>query len=114
VNHVLGIVIISQLLFASGDLLGRYYMHKLGFHWSSFISFWFLVYMGLRSLATLGQLYVFTQFPLGKTMALFAAANLVLANLLGYLFLGELLPRTAYVGIMLAIVAFFVVAYAKA
>lgn len=88
-------------------------MQKFGFHWSAFISFWFLAYILFRSIATIGQLYVFTHLQLGKTMALFAAANLILANLLGYLFLGELLPSLAYIGIMLAIVSFFIVAYAR-
>lgn len=89
-------------------------MQRLGFHWATFVSLWFFVYISLRSAATLGQLYVFTHFQLGKTMALFAAVNLVLANLLGYLVLGEVLPPLAYVGVMLAIAAFFVVAYARA
>ena len=46
-------------------------------------------------------------------MALFAVVNLVLANLLGYLVLGEILQPIAYVGIMLAIIAFFFVALGK-
>ena len=113
-NNVLLVLLGSQLLFSCGDLLGRHYMQKLGFHFSTFISLWFVFYVLFRSAATLGQLYVFTNFQLGKTMALFSAVNLVLANLLGYLLLGEVLPPLAYVGIMMAIAAFFVVAYAKA
>lgn len=88
-------------------------MPLLGFNLATFTSLWFSGYVVVRSIATLGQLYVFTHLQLGKTMALFAAANLVLANLLGYLILNETLPLLAYVGITLAIIAFFVVAYAK-
>jgi drug/metabolite transporter (DMT)-like permease len=113
-NNTLLVLIGSQMLFSGGDLLGRHYMQKLGFHWTTFASLWFVAYVSLRSAATLGQLFVFTHFQLGKTMALFATINLVLANVLGYLVLGEVLPPFAYVGIMMAIAAFFVVAYAKA
>jgi hypothetical protein len=113
-NNVLLILIGSQALFTTSDLLGNHYMQKLGFRWSTFISLWFLLYVCLRSAATIGQLYVFTHFQLGKTMALFSVVNLVLANLLGYLVLGQMLPPMAYLGIMFAIAAFFIVAFARA
>jgi len=108
------VLIGSQVLFTSGDLIGRYYMQKLGFHVGTFLSVWFVCYVLLRTAATFGQLYVFTHIQLGKTMALFAVANLVLANVLGYLLLGEVLKPIAYAGIMLAIIAFFLVAFGKA
>jgi hypothetical protein len=38
-----------------------------------------------------GQLYVFTAIDLGKTMALFGAFSIILANSLGFLVLKEVL-----------------------
>ncbi len=104
------IVVASQILFSAGDLLGRHYMQQRGFHLTTFFSLWFLAYLSIRSVATLGQLYVFTHIELGRTMALFAVVGLILANLLGYLLLGEILKPIAYVGVMLAVLAFFLVA----
>ena len=106
------VLIGSQLCFSVADVLGRHNMQKLGFQWETFASAWFLVYALLRVVATAGQLYVFSHLQLGRTMALFATANLILANTLGYLLLGEVMPLLAYGGIMLAIISFFVVAYA--
>lgn len=104
------ILVGSQLLFTSSDLMARYYMTKFGFTTAAFISVWFLVYMLIRTLATFGQLYVFTSVDLGKTMALFGAVSIVLANVLGFLVLKEVLSPTAYVGVTLAVIAFIILA----
>ncbi len=84
-----------------------------GFKLSTFLSLWFLGYQAVRFVATIGQLYVFTQFELGKTMTLFAVAGLVMANIAGYLLLGEVLTLKAYIAIALAITAFIILALAK-
>jgi len=107
------VLVLSQALFSCGDLLARNFMPKLGFHVGAFVSAWFLAFMVIRTVATFGQLYVFTHFQLGRAAATFAAANLVLANVLGLIFLGELLPLAAYGGVVLAIVSIYVVVYAK-
>ena len=44
-----------------------------------------------------GQLYVFSVIELGKTMALFGATSIVLANVLGFLVLKETLSLEAYI-----------------
>ena len=107
------IILVSQALFATSDLIGRYYMHKMGFNLAAFASLWFLLYFFVRMAATVGQLYVFTHVELGKTIALFGASSIILANILGFLFLQETLSPIAYVGVMLAITAIVVVALAK-
>lgn len=109
-NLAIVVVIGSQILFLVSDLMGRHYMSTLGFKFSSFVTWWFLGYQLIRFVATIGQLYVFSQFELGKTIALFGAAGLVLANLAGYLFLGEVLTLKAYIGVLLATLAFIVIA----
>ena len=103
------ILVGSQLLFTASDLTARANMRGEGtFSAHNFISLWFLAYMLLRTVATFGQLYVFTQAQLGRTMALFGATSIVLSNLLGLLVLGESLSAPAYVGVSLAVVAFLV------
>ena len=102
------ILVGSQLLFTSSDLIARYYMTRLGFTASAFISLWFLAYLVIRTVATFGQLYVFSSIDLGKTMALFGAVSIILANALGLLVLKEVLSPTAYIGVTLAVIAFIV------
>lgn len=60
-----------------------------------------------------GQLYIFTNTELGKTMALFGAISIILSNLLGFFILKEILPVGVYVGVSLAVVAFLILAVYK-
>jgi len=107
------ILIATQSLFTVSDLMGRYYMSRHGFNLVNFISFWFLSYMIIRILATFGQLYIFTQFGLGKTMSLFGAVSIALSTALAFLLFKEILTTTQYIGITLAILAFFTLSFVK-
>lgn len=109
-NSPILIIIVTQLLFTSSDLLGRTYMKTSPFALSTFLSWWFLAYFTLRQIAMFGQLYVFTQLEVGKTMAFFGAASIIIVNILGLLFLGEQLSVASYAGVFLSISAFFVLA----
>jgi len=84
-----------------------------GFSLKSFVTFWFVAYCLLRIVATFGQLYVFSQIEVGKTMALFSATSLIIVNLAGLLLLGEILSKQAYIGVMLAVSAVLVIAFSK-
>ena len=88
-------------------------MKQDGFTASTFVSWWFLIYMAIRMIGTIGQLYIFSNTEVGKTLALFGAFSLILVNIGGVLFLGEVLPLKAYVGVMLAIAAVVVLALTK-
>lgn len=108
----LWILVGSQLLFTTSDLTARSHMRSAGsFAAANFLSWWFLFYMLIRTAATFGQLYVFSQVQLGRTMALFGATSIVLSNLLGLLVLGEALSAPAYVGVSLAVLAFVALAF---
>jgi len=109
-NWPIVIIIGAQLLFTTSDLLARNYMPKQGFALATFLSVWFLAYFSIRIIAMFGQLYVFTAIELGKTMALFGAASILLANLLGFLVLKEVLSPGAYIGITFAVIAFIILA----
>ena len=111
--NILIIIIGSQLLFTTGDLLARYNMRASGFKLSTFIAWWFLVYVAVRCVATFGQLFVFSNMEVGKTMALFGASSLVLVNILGFFLLGEKLSLPIYLGIMLAVAAILIVGFSK-
>ncbi len=104
------IIIISQALFSASDVMGRIFMPKYGFNFSAFLTWWFLIYFVIRIFATIGQLYVLANVELGKTIAIFGAVAIIIANVLGILLLKEVLSPWAYVGVVLAILAFFVLA----
>jgi len=108
--QILLIVLGTQALYSLTDFMGRAYMSRHGFRLSTFLTGWFLLYQVLRQVAMFGQLYLFAHVPLGKMMALLAAMSILLSNLLGWLFLGEVLSGPAYIGVMLAVAAVLVMA----
>ncbi|MCB9822398.1 hypothetical protein H6801_03485 [Candidatus Nomurabacteria bacterium] len=112
-DKTLVIILGSQLLFTASDLLARHNMNVHGFKMATFVSWWFLVYATIRTVATFGQLFIFTQMEVGKTMAMFGATSLVLVNVLGFLLLGEKLSPPIYLGIMLAVAAILLVGLNK-
>lgn len=71
---------------------------------------WILLFVGGHVLASLGQLYVFSKFEVGKTVALFGAVSIMMASVLGYLLLQETLSISGYLGVMIAVTAFLVLA----
>jgi uncharacterized membrane protein len=110
-SNVLLILVGTQLVYSISDFMGRYYMSKHGFHAASFLMPWFLWYQIIRQIAMFGQLYIFAAIPLGKTMAMLGATSIVISNLLGFLFLKEMLSPVAYVGVMLAVIAVLLMAF---
>lgn len=110
-SHPLVVILIAQGFYTVSDLMGRYYMHRLGFQASAFITPWFLGYFLLRQVAMFGQLYVFAHVPLGKTIAILSAASIVFSNALGFLLLGEILSPVSYFGVSLAVVAVLIMAF---
>jgi len=109
--RILLILLGTQVIYSITDFMGRYYMVKYGFRLASFFSAWFAVYFAVRMVATFGQLYVFAHIPLGKTMALLAASSIIISNILGFLFLKEVLTGPAYAGVFLAVTAMLVMAF---
>jgi len=107
------VIVTTQLLFTIGDLLARANMRKHGFTLAAFLKVWFFVYIASRQVATVGQLYILATVPIGRTMALFGAASIVLANVLGVLILGDFLSLRSYAGVALAVLAFTVMSVAK-
>jgi multidrug transporter EmrE-like cation transporter len=105
------ILVGTQCLFTLSDVMGRTYMVRYGFKLSTFISLWFLVYTLVRQLATLGQVYIFANIQLGKTMAMFGAVSIVLSNVIGLLYFGERISSVSYFGISLAVLAFIVMGF---
>lgn len=108
---VLIVLIATQLVYSISDFMGRYYMVKHGFHAASFLMPWFLWYQVIRQVAMFGQLYVFACVPLGKTMAILGATSIVISNVLGFLFLKEVLSPVAYVGVMMAVIAILIMTF---
>lgn len=103
-------ILASQCIFLASDILGRHFMQKSGFHFSSFISLWFAIYVLIRMVATILELYVLTYTGIGKAFTLIAVTALVFTNIAGYLLFGEVYSFGVYVGISLAILAFVLIA----
>jgi multidrug transporter EmrE-like cation transporter len=106
------IIVGTQLLFTTGDLIARANMRHSPFSLATFVSWWFLIYFTVRQVAMFGQLYVLSAIQLGKTMALFSATSIVLVNVLGVLLLGEVLSTGAYLAIALVVFAFILLSMA--
>ncbi len=104
------IIVATQLLFTTGDLIARANLRHSPFALSTFLSWWFLLYFAIRQVAMFGQLYVFAALQLGKTMAFFGATSIVVVNALGILLLGEVLSVQAYVAIGLVVLGFVTLA----
>lgn len=102
------IIVATQLLFTTGDLIARANMRGSPFAIATFLRWWFLLYFLIRQVAMFGQLYVFSALQLGKTMALFGATSIVVVNVLGILILGEILSVQAYLAIGLVVLGFVV------
>jgi multidrug transporter EmrE-like cation transporter len=102
------IIVGTQLLFTTGDLIARANMQHSAFTLSTFLSWWFLGYFLIRQVAMFGQLYVFSTLQIGKTMALFSATSIVLVNILGFFLLGEVLSVRAYLAVGMVVLAFVV------
>ncbi len=107
------ILIVTQILFTTSDFIAKYFMTRFGFNLNNFLSIWFIVYVLIRILATFGQLYIFTQLGLGRTMALMGAVSLVLSASLAFLLLGEIITTAQYIGITLVVIAFLALAFVK-
>jgi len=102
----------SQILFALGSLLARHFIkdHPIT-SVQSIMAAWFVVYLLIRLIATLMELFVLSRVNLGQTVALAGVVGLVTANLMGVFFLGEVLSWQAYFGIGFAIVAILLLSY---
>jgi hypothetical protein len=109
-SRPLWILIGTQAIYSVSDFMGRYYMQRMGFRLASFITLWFVVYQLLRQVAMFGQLYVLAHAELGRTMALLGASSIVISNVLGFLFLREVLSPVAYGAVALSVVAFLLLA----
>lgn len=99
------VILITQLIFSLTDLLARSHLRNSSLGLSSFLQPWFLTYAVVRVTSTIAQFYVFTKIDLGKTVTLFAVAGIIFANILGVLFLKEVLSVKDYIGVILAIIA---------
>lgn len=104
------VVLITQLVFSATDLLARSHLRSANFGVSSIAQPWFIWYAAIRVISTFAQFYVFTKVDLGKTVTLFSIAGIIFANILGVLFLKEVLSVKDYLGVVLAIIALIILA----
>ncbi len=104
------ILLASQVCFTGSDLWARSVMAQHGFRPETFLSWWFLGYSTLRTVATLGQLYGLSTIALGRATGVLSAISVLLANALGFFVLREILTPAQYIGVSLVAVALLLLA----
>ena len=104
------IIIGAQLLFSISDVIGAKAMKAQGFTAASFFTWWFFTYTVIRQIAVFGQLYIYANMELGRTVALFGAGSIIIGNVMGFLLFKETMTLPVYVGVSLAICAFLALA----
>lgn len=104
------IIIGAQLLFSISDVIGARAMKTQGFTPAAFLTWWFVIYTVIRQIAVFGQLYIYANMELGRTVALFGAGSIVIGNVMGLLLFKEVMTLPVYVGVALAICAFLALA----
>jgi molybdopterin-guanine dinucleotide biosynthesis protein A len=104
------IIIGAQLLFSISDVIGARAMKTRGFNPAAFFTWWFFTYTLIRQIAVFGQLYIYANMELGRTVALFGAGSIIIGNLMGFLLFKETMTLPVYVGVSLAICAFLALA----
>ncbi|MBW4496414.1 MAG: hypothetical protein KME26_25720 [Oscillatoria princeps RMCB-10] len=100
---VIIVALATKLTFIIGEIPAAACMSKLGFHLASLHHPWFSVFFVTRLLGIVGQLYLWSEVPLGQVAALLGVFGLVLNNLLGAFFLHQHLSPSAWAGIGLAV-----------
>lgn len=102
------VIIITQLIFSLTDLLARANLKSATLSVASVLAPWFILYACVRVASTFAQFYVFTKVDLGKTVTLFSVVGIIFANVLGVLFLKEILSVKDYIGVTLAIMSLII------
>jgi multidrug transporter EmrE-like cation transporter len=108
VNPLLIVLLGTQVLFTTSDLLARANMRRLGFRLATFRRPWFLAYSLLRLVAVGGRMFILSQVYLGQVAAMLGATSIVVSNVLGALLLRETLSPLGYLGVSLALTALLV------
>lgn len=102
----------SQIIFAGASLLARYYTRGSPItSVQSIMAAWFVAYVLIRFVAAMMELFVLSRVNLGQTVALAGVCGLITANVLGVLFLGEVLSWQAYLGLAFAVAAILLLSY---
>lgn len=104
------IVVATQLLFTISDFLARANLKDMPFSVSILWTRWFVAYMVIRQVATLGQLYALANIELGRSAGLFALTSLLLANAVGVFFLHDSLSARQYLGVTVGALGFLLLA----
>jgi len=111
VNTNILIILGSQTLFAISSLIARSATKDQTFTARYVLTSWFITFILIRLVATLLELYVLTRVNLGQTVALAGVCGLITANLIGVVFLKEVLTPLNYLGIGFAIIAILLLSH---
>jgi uncharacterized membrane protein len=105
-------LLIGQTIFTGKDLLARTLVknHNFGLGTLHKPLFWLVIFMHIAGF--MFELYVLSNFTLGRTMVALSMLSVTLSVVLGWLVLGESISLLMYLSVILAFCTFLVVAYA--
>ena len=105
------VLLFAQGLFTGADVLARWSLAGEAFTLETLVGWWLAPFLVMKDLATLLLLYVYVHYKVGAAAAMVGSVSIVLGNALGFLFIGEVLSTSSYVGVVLAVMAVLLVAF---
>ena len=103
------VLIITQILFTFTTIWAKYYLSEADSFSSSLKESWLAVYIGIYTVATFMQLYVFKITNIFKAMAFFSGVSLILTVVLGCLLFNEILDWRDITSIVLVLSALMII-----
>lgn len=98
------VAVLSQFAFTASGLLFRYNFLDEG-HAQIMSSWWLWSCVGLQALGVAGMFFVFTRSNVGMTFALMSAVGILLASIIGALWIGDAMSTKQIAGVALAVAA---------
>lgn len=98
-------LLVSLSLTMLGDTILRTHFKMAEFDISRLLSWWLIAY-GLIKMTTIAiWLFLLSKFALGRLAAIYGISSMLLTNVVGIVFLREILSVQQYVGLLLAVIA---------
>jgi multidrug transporter EmrE-like cation transporter len=88
-RELFSLVMATQIIFSSSDLLARWHFGSQEFRLAAFASGWVVIYFVIREVAGYLQIRVLASNQLGISMAIFSGAGIIISNVFGWLLFGE-------------------------
>ena len=104
--HIIPVIFFSQFLFSLSDIIGRKNMRKRrASYWALVMKPWLLLYLAVRVMAISLMLYVYYSMYVGRASVCSAALSLLIAALIGSVYLKEKISKKSLIGLLFIMIA---------